>query len=341
MQKQNTKSMSYLSNQKPSPHSAQKHSTSAPGAHSNSKNRNAAGNERRKNLQGQATSNRNSAGNSAAQNRNRNRNRNAGNPPSGRSGAPAPQKAAPPSRKQASKSAERPQRQRRQTSGSARSGGVLSLLFYAVFRYFQKKFGGFVSCCICVFSLYLLASGIFCAIYAGFFFGNTRRHDAVAYLYTDGTEDEKHPAKEQRLSYDNVFRGESEPYVNMTELSKTLGLIIVGNNHQLRFSLPDVPESSVLFTDKSRNVIVNGSNSVVLSSPAKIVDRTVYVPLSFLRYYTTGLEASYDQKENRITIERLVDESASTDTALVYLPFTYTIGEVSALDTIPEEDILP
>lgn len=230
-------------------------------------------------------------------------------------------------------------REKKRAPKKERKDGIFVLLIYVFFRRFQKRYGGFAAGCICIFSFYFLIAAVFVGAHAMLFFGNTVSREDVAYLYTDGSETEKHPAKEQTLSYESVFRKSKEPYINFTDLAEKMNLITVGSNRQLRFSLPDEPESSALFTGDSCGVVVNGCNAVVMSSPARIVGRTVYIPLSFLQNYTVGFSAAYDAKENRITVDRLVDEAATTDAELAHIRFRYSIGSTKALEPISGEEI--
>lgn len=86
-------------------------------------------------------------------------------------------------------------REKKRAPKKERKDGIFVLLIYVFFRRFQKRYGGFAAGCICVFSFYFLIAAVFVGAHAMLFFGNTVSREDVAYLYTDGSETEKHPGK--------------------------------------------------------------------------------------------------------------------------------------------------
>lgn len=230
-------------------------------------------------------------------------------------------------------------RRAREEARANREPTVIEQLFELLYLKMKKKMGAFRAVFTMILCLYLAIMLTAVGINAAQFFGNAERHsDVTTVTGLDSTE--KNAKKTSERPYSSVFRSSGEPYVNFTAMAEECDLLTIGNNKQIRFILPDGSGQSILLVNGSKTVQIDAA-TVVMSAPAEISVRTVYLPLSFVNRYITGYRAEYSKKDNTLTLLRLQDPENTTEKLTVYQPLGFGIYGQFALHPIdpifPEE----
>ena len=229
-------------------------------------------------------------------------------------------------------------RRARAEARANREPTVVEQLFELLYLKMKKKMGAFRAVFTMILCLYLAIMLAAVGINVAQFFGNAERHGDVTTVIGLDSEDKK-AKKTSEVSYQTVFRGGyGEPYVNFTAMAEECDLLTIGNNKQIRFILPDGSGRSILLSDGSKTVKIDAA-TVVMSAPAEISVRTVYLPLSFVSRYVTGYRVEYDRNESTLTLLRLQDPVTSTEKQTVYQPLGFGIYGQFAL--APLEPISP
>ena len=105
-------------------------------------------------------------------------------------------------------------------------------------------------------------------------------------------------------------------YTDFTEISKWFGMVSVGSVNSMRFICTDkVSETSsgaggeeyAIFTNASTTVLVNGT-SISLEAPCRVIDSHIWIPLSFVENYVSGVACERSASEKHITFNYETDE---------------------------------
>lgn len=139
-------------------------------------------------------------------------------------------------------------------------------------------------------------------------------------------------------SEDVVFRDPSgEPYVNLTKIADSLSLSSIGGGNQIKFYKTNDLQSYIVFTNGSKDVIINGEQ-IRLSSPAYVSNKAVYVPISLFQYYTNGITVSYDKSERVMTITYEIDNELSTPKRKVLKEFAFIVHAPQSIPEMTEKE---
>ena len=110
-------------------------------------------------------------------------------------------------------------------------------------------------------------------------------------------------------------------YVDFSEISDWFGMVSVGSVNSMRFICVDeVSETSegkggeeyAIFTSGSTNAVVNGI-SITLEDVCRTVDAHIWVPLSFVENYMSGIECDRGASDTKITFSPEGDENDDED----------------------------
>ncbi len=99
-------------------------------------------------------------------------------------------------------------------------------------------------------------------------------------------------------------------YCDFTEMAQWFGMVSVGSVNSMRFICTDgISDTSsgkggeeyAIFTSGSTTVLINGV-SVILEAPCRTVDSHIWIPLSFVENYVSGVVCDRSAKGTNITI---------------------------------------
>ncbi len=96
---------------------------------------------------------------------------------------------------------------------------------------------------------------------------------------------------------------DGELYVNMTAISEKFGFIMTGDRKWLRFITNEKTGESVCFETGTPFAEINGTE-VRLNSNVLNLDGSLFVPAEFFNEYVNGMEISFDEEENILSILR-------------------------------------
>ena len=106
-----------------------------------------------------------------------------------------------------------------------------------------------------------------------------------------------------------AYRGEVL-YCDFTEMAEWFGMVAVGSVNSMRFICTEgISETSsgkggeeyAIFTSGSTTVLINGV-SVILEAPCRTVDSHIWIPLSFVENYVSGVVCDRGAKGTNILI---------------------------------------
>lgn len=229
----------------------------------------------------------------------------------------------------------------------------MSRVVYAGFAALRRRYGSFGAGAAMVLAAVILIGGLVVGATFGCFAANTIRRKDVSVKYItgsikmadedgDGVEEETRTEKTATLPPEQLFLAGGEIYICLTDLNRrlNLGMRAVGDGGGLRVTLEN--GSSAVFRDGGTGVAIDDSPLVALGNPAIIDNRKLYLPLSFVQRYTSGVNISYDREENLLTVDRPIDREATAALAEtkpladepVYEPFAFTVMPPAPLSPV-------
>lgn len=138
----------------------------------------------------------------------------------------------------------------------------------------------------------------------------------------------------RNLSGSYVFpNGKDQVYINLTEISEYLNLMILGDSEGIKFYKSNGDYMSV--KNNSPYVVINGVD-IILPSPVIFSGKSVFVPAELFNNYTTGLSVDYNIHRERLTLSFVKDETKSSTINTVYLEFNFIPRLPVSIDPIPE-----
>ena len=96
-------------------------------------------------------------------------------------------------------------------------------------------------------------------------------------------------------------------YLNMTEIASLYGFTTTGDRKTLRFITDLAKDENILIAIGTSEAVVNGT-PIRLSHPSFRNDSGVWLPLDFFTSYLTGLKVGYSEKEETLSVCRIVSE---------------------------------
>lgn len=153
--------------------------------------------------------------------------------------------------------------------------------------------------------MFFLIFIVMLAVTVGLFFINLFIHDNVTsldYVYQIGsdTDAEKITAY---VSYNTLYIN-GKVYINMSQLAAIHGFITTGDLDSVRFLFVDTEESitgDVKFFLNSSFAYINGVH-VRLTSPVYKKGKDIFIPMTFINTYISGIRAEYDEYNQKLTI---------------------------------------
>lgn len=133
--------------------------------------------------------------------------------------------------------------------------------------------------------------------------------------------------KVRKLSYDSVVTN-GEMYLNFSEIAKEFSFSVTGDADAWKFIARDDYTEYAVFSPDSSEVTINGEKTR-LSAPTFVKKQNLYVPMSFISDYMSGLVLTYDEKTHTITLKADTGDSAEE--------IGFRLKDSSPLDPIQEE----
>ena len=202
--------------------------------------------------------------------------------------------------------------------------GILMSLFSRFYYALRKKLSPFQIILLLSAVLYLLFLGIYCGIRIHKIYQVSEKLPTVTYI----TNRKGNLTKTDTVSVSGkeAFRGSDTPYINLTKIAEEAEMMTIGNYKQIRLITGDGSGQSALFVADNCHVVI-GDTTVSLSSPVRIINRTVYVPYEFFVHYVGGYEVSYSTVDHELKVIRSINESESTEKKVVYQPTVFLLTE--------------
>ena len=177
-----------------------------------------------------------------------------------------------------------------------------------------------------------------CGVVYGAFYCATHVRFNWNYDVTVKLDDSSKKPPKYTTSRDIVFKDESEiPYISMAKLALSLDLSSMGDAKQIKFYKTNDLENYVVFTHRSKEVVINGV-TVTLGSKVYISGGTAIVPIEFFNYYTTGVRISYEESERLMTVLYTIDEELSTPQRKVLKEFCFASNIPQPLEEMTGEE---
>lgn len=159
---------------------------------------------------------------------------------------------------------------------------------------------------------FIIVFTLVCGITAGAYFkiyhrGTVEKYNAVTFIVG---KDDMFEAGASAAYYGDVL------YTDFTRLASFLDMSMAGSIHYMRFIIPSETESdsagngmeeTVLFTVGSSTANINGIN-VNMTGPCRLIGTSIWVPLSFVEHYMSGITVKYE-KSDEISLTRTVVEN--------------------------------
>ncbi|GEM_PF-7032172 len=184
------------------------------------------------------------------------------------------------------------------------------------------------------FIVFLLVCGAAVWMYFSVYHSTPReKQNAVTYTIGDADPLEVDGAT---AYYDGIL------YVDFTRLAAFLDMPAAGSIHYMRFIIPsdrtedsagDGTEEQVLFTVGSFTANINGVN-MDMAGPCRLVDTAIWVPLSFVERYMTGVTVERE-KSDAVTLTRTIQQEGEGDEPDVLEMLTFRVKAQDPIDSVP------
>ena len=195
---------------------------------------------------------------------------------------------------------------RREARGAIIARVVIVLLLYAV-----------ISASFVLFFIWKLA--------------NTNPLDSANHTYTYGDVTVTEPYTVATTSGGDVM-------VNFTRIAALCSMTSTGDSSELRYITIDEYTENVRFIVGTNIVYMNGMQER-MDGVSRIMSNDLWVPLSFVTDFMTGITAELDEGAHKITITRN-ELPTSTKESPEYEPICYRIKNYSAIEAVSEESAI-
>lgn len=233
-----------------------------------------------------------------------------------------------------SRTANNPPQYRPVARTAPREQGLFMRGFTRLYRHCRKKMSALQTILLMAGVLYLLFAVLYFGGKIHAFYANTVRPDDVTYITVDPKKTTE--TVSTVIPAQIAYRGQSLPYINLSEIAKEAGLMTIGNSKQIRLISAEDAGASALFRNGDIHVSI-GDATITLPVPVQIVDQTVYVPYSFFAEYISGYETSFDKATGELRLLRQIDQTLSTEENAVFLPLQYRLQSIQTTEPIKEE----
>ncbi len=159
---------------------------------------------------------------------------------------------------------------------------------------------------------------------------NVDRSDFYYYI----SESDSSDYQIRTLKYDRVYR-DGEYYIDLTSIAEYCDFVITGESDDIRFIASRERNDYVRFLVGTTNAEINGQR-VTLTAPVYSYGDYVYVPVSFIDRYVSGLDAAAYGDDRAVAVKRMesVNEGAP-DSAPTYTEISFKLKELPASESIP------
>ncbi|MBR6558525.1 MAG: D-alanyl-D-alanine carboxypeptidase family protein [Clostridia bacterium] len=178
--------------------------------------------------------------------------------------------------------------------------------------------------------MYLLLSVLF-VLFFSLKLANTNSADNSDYRYSYGTVTENIP-------YTTALDENGKPMVNFTRIAVMCSMTATGDNSEMRYITIDDNTENVRFVVGTNIVHMNGVEERMSGSCRKSGEN-LWVPISFVTEFMTGITVEYNEKNNEIKIMR-IETAGSTEDVPLYESVGYRIKSQSSLEAISEESAI-
>lgn len=181
----------------------------------------------------------------------------------------------------------------------------------------------------CFALLFILFSMVLLYVYRPFPVNDGIPSEVTLYYVFNGKKESKD------VNGGQVFRDNGEIYVNMTDIYASLGMSVIGDLNEMKYTLSS--GEYMILINHSERVEMNGATALL---PGKIYieGQNVYVPVALLQYYTSGVSIIYNTEQERLTVSRIVDDEKSNSIQTVYMDFDFLLNENPPLVPITEPE---
>ncbi len=205
------------------------------------------------------------------------------------------------------------------------------------YRIKKKKSG--VSRTVMAYSLlFLLVFILVSAVCAGVFYANLVKVDAAEYdsiKIKMGLQHEIEDVKAVSVDTQKYCRDDIL-YLNISEVADRFGFVVTGDHKELRFITDVKSGDEVRFVLGTHFAKINGS-SVRLNGNIIEEDGNIYVPADFVSEYMKGIEYTFDEEKNVITLSRLT--SRDENGRFVESKISFRLKFDSDSKSLPEEEL--
>jgi len=178
--------------------------------------------------------------------------------------------------------------------------------------------------------MYLLLTVLF-VIFFVIKLANTNSLDTSDYRYHYGSSLE-------RVPYTSAIGDNGEPMVNFTRIAVMCSMTATGDNSEMRYITIDDETENVRFVVGTSTVYMNGMREM-MTGDSRRIGGDLWVPLSFVSEFMTGITADYNEKKNEITVLR-TETAGSTEENPLYESVGYRIKNYSEIEVISEESAI-
>ncbi|MBR5453099.1 MAG: D-alanyl-D-alanine carboxypeptidase family protein [Clostridia bacterium] len=178
--------------------------------------------------------------------------------------------------------------------------------------------------------MYLLLAVLF-VIFFVIKLSNTNAPDTSDYRYHYGSNVEKVP-------YTSAIGDGGEPMVNFTRIAVMCSMTATGDNSEMRYITIDAETENVRFVVGTSIVYMNGMRER-MSGDSRRIGGDLWVPMSFVNEFMTGITAEYNEKKNDISVQR-IEAAGSTEDNPLYESVGYRIKNYSEIEVISEESAI-
>ena len=126
--------------------------------------------------------------------------------------------------------------------------------------------------------------------------------------------------------------------VNFTRIAALCSMTSTGDSSELRYITIDENTENVRFVVGTNIVYMNGMQDR-MDGVCRIIGNDLWVPITFVTDFMTGISAEVDEKAHKITVTRN-ELPTSTEESPEYEPVGYRIKNYSAIEAVSEESAI-
>ncbi len=180
----------------------------------------------------------------------------------------------------------------------------------------------------------LLLYAVFAASFVLFFIwklANTNPLDSAKHTYVYGEITQTEP-------YTVATAADGSVMINFSRIAALCSMTSTGDSSELRYITIDEHTENVRFVVGTNIVYMNGMQDR-MSGESRIIGDDLWVPLSFVSEFMTGITAELDERAHKITVTRN-ELPTSTEDSPEYEPIGYRVKNYSEIEAVSEESAI-